>query len=211
MNNWIQTIVTRMPAPLGAAAIFVLAAFLLYVAPTHVSVNPSQEAASAADAPQSPLRAATDTQAALAMVLERPLFHRDRRPTQAIAANAELPSNYKLEGTVVVGDVRRALILNTADMASGARWYELGEMVGDWRVKSIEPGSVGLSHGERSVTLTMGGVKETLSIMSIQQRSATPIYQNELKAPSREEFEKRRAALEASYPATADQQPVRRE
>lgn len=211
MIHLFRTEVTRRAAPMVAAAFFFFTAFAMFVAPTRVNINPLQEAMRPAEAPHSSPRAAIDAQVELAAILDRPLFHRDRRPAQAVAAEAELPNIYKLEGTVVFGDVRRALILNTADATTGARWYELGELVGTWRVKSIEPGFVGLSNGERSVALTMEGVKETLSIMSIQQRSATPIYPDDRPAPSREEIQRRRAALEASYPANADQPPPRRE
>jgi hypothetical protein len=183
----------------------------MFVAPARIDVAPSIEAARPGEPPAPPPRAAIDSQAALAAILDRPLFHRDRRPAQAVAANSDLPDHYKLEGTLVFGDVRRALILNAADAAAGARWYELGDMVGAWRINSIEPGAVGLSKGDRSVTLSMEGVKETQSIISIQQRSATPIYLNDSSALSRDEMQRRRAALETFYSATTDQQLVRRE
>lgn len=108
-----------------------------------------------ASAEAAPSRAAASdwptpvTAAALRETAERPLFTPGRRAIVAAAPTA--PAGLRLEGVVVMGKERRAII-KQADGRT-ARVSE-GEAVGDWRVRRIDGDRVELVNGERRLELT---------------------------------------------------------
>lgn len=86
---------------------------------------------------------------ALREAAERPLFTPGRRAV--VAAAPVTPAGLRLEGVVVMGKERRAII-KQADGRT-ARVSE-GETVGEWRVRRIEGDRVELANGERRLELT---------------------------------------------------------
>jgi general secretion pathway protein N len=82
-------------------------------------------------------------------IAERPLFSPSRRPSAT--ALAVTPQGLRLEGVLVIGSEKRALI----KQADGhiARVGE-GETVGEWTVRQIERERVLLVAGDRRLELT---------------------------------------------------------
>jgi hypothetical protein len=85
---------------------------------------------------------------------QRPLFAATRRPPVAAppAAPAEPAVTYRLEGVILAGKQRHA-ILN-----DGARTFRVGEndAVGEWTVKRIEPSCVHLAGNGRELAVCKG-------------------------------------------------------
>jgi hypothetical protein len=82
-------------------------------------------------------------------IVERPLFTPNRRPSTT--APAATPQGLRLEGVIVVGAQKRAII-KQAD-GHTARVGE-GETVGEWTVRQIESERVLLVAGDRRLELT---------------------------------------------------------
>lgn len=82
---------------------------------------------------------------------QRPLFAASRRPAPPSSAVAvpQPAAKYRLEGVVVVGKQRHAIL------SDGARTFRVGENdgVGDWVVKRIEPSCVLLASGPRELSV----------------------------------------------------------
>jgi general secretion pathway protein N len=79
---------------------------------------------------------------------ERPLFAPNRRPTAAVRAAP--PLGLRLEGVMVIGSTKRAVI-KQAD-GQTARVGE-GDRVGEWTVREITADRVMLGAGERRLEL----------------------------------------------------------
>jgi hypothetical protein len=82
---------------------------------------------------------------------QRPLFAASRRPAPPSAAVpiAEARASYRLEGVVIVGKQRHAIL------SDGGRTFRVAENdgVGDWTVKRIEPNCVLLASGPRELSV----------------------------------------------------------
>jgi hypothetical protein len=96
------------------------------------------------------------TDAWLATVLARPLFSRDRRPTEAgaKAASAKAPVLPRLTG-VIVGPFGRTAIFAAGDGDKGVAVVE-GKMIGPYTIEAIEPGGITVSgpQGRQRVMLS---------------------------------------------------------
>jgi hypothetical protein len=138
------------------AANLVLAGIALWPwLPARGTVEPPAAPAEAATAPQ---RISLPPAAELTATTERPLFSPTRRPGKDAPA-ASIESRYRLQGLVIAGATRHALMVPTA----GGRAIELGEgqMLEGWTVKRIERDSVLLAGptGETRLGLQSGGAK----------------------------------------------------
>jgi hypothetical protein len=102
---------------------------------------PPAQAAAPAAAPRLPALEA------FADIAARPLFTPNRRAATTAAA----PLGLRLEGVLVMGAEKRAII-KSAD-GHTARLGE-GDTVGEWTVRTIEPDRVLLVAGERRLELT---------------------------------------------------------
>ena len=94
--------------------------------------------------------------ATFAATAQRPLFSPSRRPPAMAAqpGTSALAGRYRLQGLVIAGKARRALV---ADVAGG-RKLELGEgdAIEGWVVKRIERDAVVLVSPAGEATLTLG-------------------------------------------------------
>jgi hypothetical protein len=93
--------------------------------------------------------------ASFAATMERPLFSPSRRPPTAPAPSGAGPlaARYRLQGLVIAGHARRALI---ADVG-GTRRFELGEgdAIEGWVVKRIDRDAVVFASPAGEATLTL--------------------------------------------------------
>jgi len=141
-----QVAPARQDALLGAAIVVMLALAIWPWArwalrePERRSESATTQATAAPALP--PLDAFRD-------IAERPLFSPSRRPSAAALAVA--PQGLRLEGVLVVGAEKRAII-KQAD-GHTARVVE-GETVGEWTVREIDRDHVLLVAGDRRLELT---------------------------------------------------------
>jgi hypothetical protein len=92
-----------------------------------------------------------------AAVVERPLFHRTRRPVPvaeaAEAAGAETAVPFQLSGVLVAGRTRIALLRNPA--SARILRAEEGDTVEGWRIEAIRPQSVVVRSGQTREEMTL--------------------------------------------------------
>lgn len=93
--------------------------------------------------------------AEFAATIERPLFSPSRRPAAAAVPHGAgaIESRYRLQGLVIAGNARRALIAEVA----GGRSFEIGEgeAIEGWVVKRIERNAVVFAAPSGEATLTL--------------------------------------------------------
>ncbi len=144
--------------PLAAALVAANAAVLFLAMwpflPGRASVARVPVSAPAGD--DGPALARLPPFAAYAATVERPLFSPSRRPA-ASAASAQsgggIASRYRLQGLVVAGTARRALVVEIA----GNRRFEVGEgdAIEGWIVQHIEQNAVVLASPAGAAMLTL--------------------------------------------------------
>ncbi len=94
----------------------------------------------------------------LSDMVERPLFSPDRRPPppakiDPAAAPPPATVNLTLIGTIVTSHGKLAVVM--PDKAAKAEYVGEGEVVGGWRVETIEGREIRLTNGPRSVALAL--------------------------------------------------------
>ena len=97
------------------------------------------------------------------VIIERPLFAKDRRPVADTAAAApepaedtspEAPLQIVLAGTATDQGNRAVAILQDVSQGSAFRVW-VGDEVGGWTVKAIEPRAIILGHGGLEISVTL--------------------------------------------------------
>ena len=132
------------PQPVLASALVVLAALAVW--PWLRAPGPDLRSQSAA-----PHAAALPVLPALEQFREttdRPLFAPNRRPSAAVQA---APMGLRLEGVMVIGDAKRAVIKQSDGQTARV---VVGDKVGEWTVREITGEKVVLAAGDRRLELT---------------------------------------------------------
>jgi hypothetical protein len=152
MRAWAPT--RALAAALVAANAAVLFLALWPFLPDRAS--PARVPAPAARGDDRPALARLAPFAAYAATVERPLFSPSRRPPAGAAVagpGSGIASRYRLQGLVIAGAARRALIVQSA----GNRRFEVGEgdAIEGWVVRRIEQNTVVLASPAGEATLTL--------------------------------------------------------
>jgi hypothetical protein len=135
------------PDALLGAAIAVLLALAAWPWARWALHEPDRHPAVAAAAAAAP--ATLPPLEAFREIAERPLFAPSRRPSAT--ASPAAPQGLRLEGVLVVGAEKRAIIKQADGHTAHVRE---GETVGEWTVREIERERVLLVSGDRRLELT---------------------------------------------------------
>jgi hypothetical protein len=142
---------------LAALAAANLAAAALAIWPWLQESAGPVRATAASSLQDAPAIAALPPLAEFSATTERPLFAPSRRPSPGAAppGASAIESRYRLQGLVIAGNSRRALV---AEIASGRR-FEVGEgeAIEGWIVRRIERNAITLASPSGEATLTLRG------------------------------------------------------
>lgn len=157
-----------------AAALAILAALLVGVVAIEAAVGPrpadveglvAGKRAAAVDSKLLPLVAAVNAEQAYPETTARPIFTPTRRPAPEAAApgqNSFTPGQYVLQGVIIVGDNRVAMLREKAN--GRIHRVERGREVNGIKVVEIEP---------EAVKLALGGQSEVVPL-TVQKAGAAP-------------------------------------